>query len=29
MKGYIDLVTELYPGWEKFYQDKNEPKPKL
>ena len=27
MKGYINLVSELYPGWEKFYT--NEAKPKL
>ena len=27
MKGYINLVSELYPGWEKFYS--NEAKPKL
>jgi len=29
MKGYIDLVTELYPGWEEFYKDKSLPEPKL
>ena len=29
MKGYVNLVSELYPGWEKYYNETNEPKPKL